>query len=73
MSSSFDLFLVAGDVVHEVEHEFFKDHAQAACADLAVEGFAGDFAGGVVGPGDLDAFVVEEFGVLLEDRVARAW
>ena len=63
--------LVRGQMVHEVEHELFKDHAQAAGADLASHGFAGDGAGRILGEMQPDVFVLEEALVLLENGVAR--
>src|SRR5271165_2036843 len=35
---------LAGEVVHEVEHQLFQDHAQPACANLARHRFLGDKA-----------------------------
>ncbi len=40
--------LVAGQVVHQVEHQLFEDHAQAARAHLAGQCFAGHGADGIL-------------------------
>ncbi len=35
-------FLVAGQVIHQVEHQLFEDHPQAARADLTLQGLLRD-------------------------------
>ena len=65
-----DLLLV-GHRVHQVEHQVFDDHPQAARADLALERRLGDRLERVVGEAQLDVLVLEQLLVLTRDRVAR--
>src|SRR4051794_10767065 len=64
--------LLAGQVVHKVEHEFFEDHAQAASANLAVEGFASDSSQGIFVEVEFHVLELKHALVLLGDSVARA-
>src|SRR5208337_2447760 len=59
--------LVVGQVEHEVEHQLFEDHAQAARSNLAAQGLAGDGGGGFHGEVQADVFKFKEALVLLED------
>ena len=61
----------AGQVIHQVEHEFFEDHSEAAGAEFAIESLNGDGVGSLVGEDKVDALEFEEFLILLEDGVAR--
>ena len=64
-------FLIAGKVIHQVEHQLFEDHAQAARADFAMQGFLGDGLRCVVCEKQVNALIFKEFLILLEDSVAR--
>jgi hypothetical protein len=64
--------LVAGHVVHNVEHQFFEDHTQATRANFALQRLARNLAGRLIGPGDFYAFEIEQARILLQDRVTRA-
>ena len=58
-------------VIHQVEHQLFKDHAQSARANLAGQCLAGDGADGFLRKVQADILELEEALVLLDDRVAR--
>ena len=64
-------FLLAGSVVHQVEHQLLDDHPQAARADLALQRRLGDRLERVVGEPQLDVLVLEQLLVLTRDGVAR--
>src|SRR5580692_2538103 len=57
------------EVVHEFEHEVFKNHAQATSADFALHGKLGDSVESVVGETQTNILEFEEPLVLLEQRV----
>src|SRR5262249_19707033 len=63
--------LLAGEVVHQVEHQIFDDHPQAACANLARQGRLGDRLERIVGEAQLHVFVLEQLLVLTRDGVPR--
>src|SRR5580658_713740 len=63
--------LVAGHVVHQVEHQLLEDHAQATRANLALQRITSNRPRSLVGPRNLHALVLEELSVLFEDGVAR--
>src|SRR5262249_54028298 len=63
-------FLVAGDVIHQIEHQFLDDHPQAACAYLSHKRLACDGTSRLVAEGDFNALEVEELGILLQDCVS---
>ena len=65
-----DLLLVR-HLIHQVEHQVFDDHPQAARADLALERRFGDRFEGIVGEAELDVLVLEQLHVLARDGVAR--
>ncbi len=64
-------FLVAGQVIHQVQHQFFEDHAQAACAYLAIQRFDCNSFGGIRRKFQLNAFVLKQPLILLENRITR--
>src|SRR5262249_1264526 len=61
--------LLARQVVHQVEHQFFEDHAQSASAHLAGHGLLGDGAGGFIAEFQPHVLKFEQPLVLLDDRV----
>ena len=63
--------LVAWQVIHQVEHELFEDHAQTAGTHLAGESFLRYGANGLVRKVQADVFILEQTLVLLENRVLR--
>ena len=63
--------LLAGQVVHQVEHQLFQNHAQAARAHLAVHRFARDAAQRVIGEAQLHVLKLEQPLILLDDRILR--
>src|SRR5215208_4700972 len=62
--------LLAGHGVHQVEHQIFDDHAQAARADLARQRRFRNRLECVVREAQLDVLVLEQLLVLTRDRVA---
>ena len=69
MSNSL-IFLITREVVHQVQHQLFQDHAQASCPNFATEGLAGNGAGGVVRKQQAHTLILEEPLVLLEDGIS---
>src|SRR6266404_1916576 len=67
----FDL-LVRRKHIHYIEHQLFENHSQSASADLAFASEASDDNQRVVGESQLDAFVLEELLILLDQCVLRA-
>src|SRR4051812_40254298 len=65
-----DLLLIR-HLIHQVEHQLFDDHTEAARADLAFERRFRNRFERVVGEAELHVLVLEEFHVLTRDRVAR--
>jgi hypothetical protein len=63
-------FLVARDVIHQIERQFLDDHPQAACAYLSHKRVTRDGTSRLVAEGDLHILEVEELGVLLQERVS---
>src|SRR5215470_11532659 len=63
--------LLAGQVIHEVEHEFFQDHAQAARAYLALHGLPRDGLERALREFELYILEFEHPLVLLDNGVAR--
>ena len=63
--------LLAGQRVHQVEHDVLDDHAQAARANLPAQRRLGDRLERIVGEAKLDVLVLEQPLVLPGDRVAR--
>ena len=63
--------LLVRHLIHQVEHQVFDDHPQAARADLALERRLGDRFERIVGEAQLDVLVLEQLHVLTRDRVAR--
>src|SRR5580693_5663507 len=53
--------------VHEIEHQLLEDDAQAARADLALQGFARDRDQRLVGELELDPLELED-GLVLPDE-----
>src|ERR1700761_4925078 len=64
--------LVTRHVVHQVQHQLLQDHAQAARAHLALQRVTSNRPGSLVGPGNLHALILEQLGVLLQNRIPRA-
>src|SRR5262249_18016186 len=60
-----------GQVVHQLQHEVFQNHAQAARADLTLKSQLGDRLQGLVGKAQTNIFKFKEALVLLEQRVFR--
>ena len=58
-------------MIHEVEHQLLKDHAQPACAHLTIQGFYRDRADSAIGKAQVHTFVIEEPLVLLENGITR--
>src|SRR5438477_3573131 len=65
-----DLLLVR-HLIHQVEHQVFDDHPEAACADPPFERRLRDRLERVVGEAELHVLVLEQLHVLPRDRVAR--
>src|SRR5215831_12049040 len=63
--------LLARQRIHQVEHEIFDDHAQAARADLARQRLLRNRLERVVGELQLHVIVLEQLLVLTRDGVAR--
>src|SRR6201996_1490178 len=63
--------LVTRHVVHQVQHQLFEDHAQAAGAHLALQRVTSNCPGSLVGPRNLHALILEQLGVLLQNRIPR--
>ena len=59
-------------MIHEVQHEFFEDHAQAAGSDFADHGLLGDGLERVVAEFEAHVLEFEEALILLDDRVLGA-
>src|SRR5229473_479075 len=65
-------FLLAGQTIHQFQHEFFQNHAQAAGADFTCHGLARDRPVGVVAELQPHIFKLEQALVLFHDRIFRA-
>src|ERR1700716_1356507 len=65
-------FLLAGQTIHQFEHEFFQNHAQAAGADFARHRLPGNRTVGIVAELQPDILKLEQALVLLHDRVLGA-
>src|SRR5579863_226199 len=65
-------FLLARQVEHEVEHQFFQNHAQAAGAHLARHGLAGNGAQRFIAELQANVFELEQALVLLDDGIFGA-
>src|SRR3984893_542132 len=65
-------FLLAGQTIHQFQHEFFQNHAQAPSADFARHRLARDRTVGVVAEFQADVFKLEQALVMIHDRVLRA-
>ena len=63
--------LVAGQVIHQIEHEFFEDHAQAARSNLTSQGFTGNRSDGVRRKVQANVLEFKQALILLYDCVAR--
>src|SRR5579864_4635486 len=64
--------LLAGQIEHEIEHEFFQNHAQSARTHLARHGLACDGSQRLVAELQAHIFELKQPLVLLDDRVFRA-
>src|SRR5579885_71387 len=62
--------LAAGQVVHQVEHQLFQNHAQPARSNLPAQRFLRDSADGVFCKVQTNAFVFKEFLVLLQNGIS---
>src|SRR5262245_26518323 len=60
-----------GQVVHQLQHEVFENHAQAARADLALKSQLGDGLEGFVSKAQANIFEFKEPLILLEQGVFR--
>ena len=58
-------------MVHQIQHQLFENHAQAARADLASQRLASDGAGRFVREVQAHIFKLEQALILLHDRVFR--
>ena len=58
-----------GQVVHQLQHEVFENHAQAARADFSLKSQLGDGFESFVGKAQADIFKFKEALVLLEKSV----
>src|SRR5260370_10516953 len=65
-------FLLAGQTIHQFQHEFFQNHAQAAGANFTRHGLARDRPVGVVAELQPHVFKLEQALVLFHDCVFRA-
>ena len=54
------MFFLLRQLVHQVQHQLFKDDAQAARADVAFDGFEGDRFESVIGKLEFDILVLEQ-------------
>src|SRR5438309_2097104 len=62
-------FALHGQVVHQLQHEVFENHAQAARADLALKSQLGNGLESIVCEAEADIFEFEQSLVLLEESV----
>jgi len=58
-------------VIHQVEHQLFEDHTEAARADLTMQSFLGDGLRGFFVEMKTNALIFKELLILLDDGVAR--
>ena len=58
-------------MIHQVEHQFFENHAQAASPDLTMECLAGDGANRFRAEAQPHIFILEHALILLHNRVPR--
>src|SRR5258708_29735196 len=58
-------------VVHQLQHEVFENHAQAARANLALKSQLRNGLESVIGKAQANVFEFEEALILLEQRVLR--
>ena len=65
------VLVLHGEVVHQLQHEVFQNHAQAARANFAVHGQLGDGFERVVGEAQAHIFEFEEALILLEKSIFR--
>src|SRR5215469_12741491 len=65
-------FLLTREVVHQIEHQLFENHAQPAGADLPHHGLTGDGAQGIVAEFETHILKFEQALILLHDGVLRA-
>src|SRR5579862_3948319 len=63
--------LLTGETIHQLQHEFFENHAQTAGADLASHGLACNRPVGFVAEFEPDILELKQPLVLLHDRVLR--
>src|SRR5204863_8046102 len=59
------------ELVHDLEHDFLEDRAEAACARAALEGFLRDRRDRILGELEAHLLEIEVLLVLLDDRVLR--
>src|ERR1039457_4696275 len=73
LSRYLELFdpLLAGEGVHEIEHQLFQDHAQSARTDLPQHRLFRDAAQRFIGKAQLHVLELEESLILLYDGVLR--
>src|SRR5439155_3690704 len=57
------------ELIHQVQHQFLKYDAQAARSDIAADGSVRDGFESVIIKPQLDVLVLEEFLVLLDQRI----
>src|ERR1035441_1263875 len=64
-------FFIGRQVVHEIEHQVFEDHAQTAGAHFALHGQIGDGFDGLFAEPEADVLEFKELLILLDDGVLR--
>src|SRR5206468_8442684 len=64
-------FFLHGELIHQIEHELFKNDAKSAGADVAFDGIQGDPFERVIRKLQLHILVFEQALVLLDERVLR--
>src|ERR1700730_2816971 len=62
-------FALHRQVVHQLQHEVFEDHAQAACADFALKSQLRYGFEGIVGKAQPNILTLEEPLILLKQSV----
>ena len=63
--------LHAGKFIHQIKQDAFQDGAKAARAGFALDRLAGDGFERVIGEFQARAFHLEQFGILLDQRIFR--